>query len=560
MKSFRTAIVMMCIGLGCGAISAEGNVLRSEAFGVKADGKTDDGPAILKMVEAARALNGKPARLVFPKNGVIHAATGKERYLFALQHTENITIDGNGSTFLLDPYIRMMDLDYAKKPVIRDLNVDYTVTMFIDSVIETVDPKGAYVDVRVLVPGEEKNLGGPTKEDGEQWFGGFVWCENGKHMKAARHYRVKGATVLGEGRARIFFDGKAIPGHITGRIKPGTTRFSIPRPGVAHRHGPGPLFNIHDTVDGHFENIAVWGAPWFTYSIYRTEGTCRFINVDVVPKPGSKRMMAGCRDAFHVTGNRAKLVFEDCDTAGLGDDDYNFCILSSRIQEVISPTKLVIKQKFPIQYNPMRVGETLMVMNSENQVVGSAEITGYDEAPHKDGSRIIPGGRYCPPVTITLKTPIKGLAKDLHVWSKEAANPDTTMRNCTAIFSIRMQTSLTVENCTFTCYNVAYGFSPRTKHVEGPGPEFMKITDSTFHVGRGSGMVFQSGGKGPFDTTRVQSIHIENSNFHAPMRIDKAKAITLINNRFHSDVKVGAHATLKMSGNMRNGKPFASIH
>jgi len=526
-------------------------------FGVKADGKTDDGPAILKMVEAARAMKGKPVMLLFPKKKVIHAATGKDRYLFALQHTENVYVEGNSSTFLLDPQIRMMDLDYAKNLLIKNFNVDYTVTMFIESVIEKVDPKGAYVDVKVFMPGEEKNLGGPTKEDGEQWFGGFVWCENGKHMKAAKHYGVKSVKVLGKGRARVYFDGKAIPKQITSRIKPGMTRFSIPRPGVAQRYGPGPLFNIHDAVDGHFENIAVWGAPWFTYSVYRCEGTLKLINVDVVPKPGTDRLMSGCRDAFHVTGNRAKLTFTDCDTAGLGDDDYNFCILSSRIQKVISPTKLIIKQKFPIQYNPMQVRETLMVMNSENQIVGSATITGYDETPHKDGSTITPGGRYCPPVTITLKTPIKGLAKDLHVWSKEAANPDTTMKNCTATFSIRMQTSLTIDRCTFTCYNVAYGFSPRTKHVEGPGPEFMKITNSTFHVGRGSGMVFLSGGKGPFDTTRVQNIHIENSNFHAPMRIDKAKTINLINNHFYSDVKVGRRETLKVKGNKRNGKPFS---
>ena len=547
-------VALLTLIMGMTSVQAKDFHLRD--FGGKADGKTDDGPAILKMVEAARAINGKPVRLVFPKNKVIHAATGKGRYLFALQHTRNITIDGNGSTFLLTPHMRMVDLDHAKNPVIKNFNVDYTVTMFIESVIEKVDPKGSYVDVKVIESGEEKNLGGPTKEDGEQWFGGFVWCENGKHMKAAKHYAVKKTEVLGKDRARVFFDGKSMPKNITGNIKKGITRFSIPRPGVAQRHGPGPLFNIHDTVDGHFENIAVWGAPWFTYSIYRTEGTLRFIDVDVVPKPGTNRLMAGCRDAFHVTSNRSKLVFDGCDTAGLGDDDYNFCILSSRIQKVISPTKLIIEQKFPIQYNPMRVGETLVVMNSENQVVGSAKISAYNEKPHKDGTKIIPGGRYCPPITITLKTPIKGLAKDLHVWSKEAANLDTSMKNCTATFSIRMQTSLTIDRCTFTCYNVAYGFSPRTKHVEGPGPEYMKITNSEFRVGRGSGMVFQCGGKGSFETTRIQNIHIENSTFHAPMRIDKARSITLINNRFHSEVKVGKQATLKAKGNLRNGREF----
>jgi len=123
-------------------------------------------------------------------------------------------------------------------------------------------------------------------------------------------------------------------------------------------------------------------------------------------------------------------------------------------------------------------------------------------------------------------------------------------------FSIRMQTSLTIENCTFTCYNVAYGFSPRTKHVEGSGPEFMKITNSEFRVGRGSGMIFQSGGKGPFETTRIQNIHIEDCTFHTPMRIDKARNISLINNRFHSDVKVGGRATLTIDGNQWNGKAF----
>ena len=546
--------LLLSVFLGGSVVSA--TELHFSAFGGKADGETDDGPAILKMVEAARDLKGEPVRLLFPKEKVIHAKTGKERYLFALQHTENVTVDGNGSTFLLDPHIRMMDLDYAINPVIQNFNVDYTVTMFIDSVIENIDPNAAYVDVKVLVPGEETNLGGPSKADGEQWFGGFVWCENGPHMKAATHYAVKGAKVLGADRARIFFDGKAIPKNISARIKLGETRFSIPRPGVAHRYGPGPLFKIHDTRDGLFENISVWGAPWFTFSIYRTEGHCRFINVDVVPKPGSKRLMAGCRDAYHVTGNRAKLIFEDCDTAGLGDDDYNFCILSSKIKQVLSPTKLVIKQKFPIQYNPMRVGETLMVMNSQNQLVGSARIAAYDEAPQQDRSEIIAGGRYCPPVTVTLKTPIKGLAKELHVWSREAANPDTTMRNCTATFSIRMQTSLTVEHCTFTCYNVAYGFSPRSQNVEGPGPEFLKITNSIYKVGRGSGMVVQSGGKGSFETTRVQDVHIENSTFHAPLHISKAKAVTLLGNRFYSAVKLGKQANLDLSGNQLNDKPF----
>lgn len=93
-----------------------------------------------------------------------------------------------------------------------------------------------------------------------------------------------------------------------------------------------------------------------------------------------------------VTGNRVTLLFDGCDTGGLGDDDYNFCILSSAIEKVMSSTEIIIRQKFPIQYNPMRMGETVMVMNSENQIVVSAKINGYEETPHKDGSKNIPTG------------------------------------------------------------------------------------------------------------------------------------------------------------------------
>jgi len=531
-------------------------VVRVSDYGLKADGETDDGPAILRAIEAARAMKGRPVRVVFPAKKVIYAETGRDRYLLPLQRTGTVTIDGSGSTFLLHPDLRMVDLDNAECPVLKDFTVDYTVTMFIESVIEAVDPKRTYVDVKVLDAAEVGNLGGPTKEDGEQWFGGFIWCENGGNPKAARHYSVKGAEALGENRARIFFGGQSIPKQIADSIRPGVTRFSIPRPGVAHRHGPGPLFNIHDAVDVRLENITVWGAPWFTYSIYRCEGACTFANVDVLPKPGSNRLMAGCRDAFHVTGNRARLVFEGCDTGGIGDDDYNFCILSSRIQKVLSPTELVIRQKFPIQYNPMRVGETLMVMDNENSVIGSAKIVKYHETPQPGGPPIVPGGRYCPPVTVSLATPIDGLQKGLNAWSKEASNPDTTLRNCTASFSIRMQTSLKIDGCTFTCYNVAYRFSPRHTNVEGPGPEYMRIANSRFGVGRGSGMVFQCGGEGPIASTRVRSIHIEDSTFDAPLRITKAESVELLGNNFSADVSVGDRGTLTMEGNIRQGKIF----
>ncbi len=523
-------------------------------FGLKADGKSDDGPVIRKMIEAAKLRSPEPVTLVFPEKKTIFASSADNRYLFTLRHTANLTIDGRGSTFLLDPQIRMADLNGAKSIVMKNFQVDHSVSMFIESIVKAVNYKPGYIDVQTIDPKEIDQIGGPTKQDGEQWFGGFVWCENGSYPKAARHFSVASSEKQGNNLIRLFHGEGSFTQEMVKSIIPGVTALSAPRTGVAHRHGPGALFEIHDVTDATFENIHVWAAPWFAFSVYRCEGVCRFHDVDVVAQPGSGRRMSDCRDGIHVTANRARLIFEYCDTRGTGDDDYNFCILSSVIRKVTSPTEMVIRQKFPIQYNPMREGEILMLMDSANSIVGSGKIIRYAETPLKQGN-IIPGGS-CPEVTIQLDRPINGLKSGLTVWSKEASNPDTIMKHCSASFSIRMQTSLNIQHCRFFCYNTSYGMPEKGDNVEGPGPEFMNISDTEFHIGRGSGYVSQCQGDGPLEKTRLQRIALERCRFHGKLRIDKAQSIDLLNNTFDGEVFIGKRIRLRMEANRRNGHPF----
>lgn len=548
--------VVFVVLLSLGTISpGSASELKAEDFGIAADGRTDDGPAILRMIAVARSMGGRAVRLVFPANKVIFAATGESRYLFSLRNTSNLTIDGNHSTFLLDPALRMADLHFSRNVVMMNFQVDYTVSMFVETKVQSANPEMGYVDVVPNNPADLPHIAGPTKTDGEQWFGGFVWCENGTDPKAARHYSVERVEKRDGGVVRLFHGEGSFTAKLSESIRAGTTAFSVPRGGVAHRKGPGALFDIHDATDITLEGIRVWGAPWFVFSIYRCEGLCRFIDTDVTPKPDSGRLMSACRDAFHVTANRATLIFECCDTLGIGDDDYNFCSLTSRIKSLSSPTEIVVRQKFPIQYNPMRVGETLMVMNAENQIIGAAKISRYIETSHADGNPIAPGG-VCPEVRIQLEKPIEGLMPGLTVWSKEASNPDTSMIRCTAAVSIRIQTSLKIDRCQLTCYNVAYGMSPRDDNVEGPGPESVQITRTEFRTGRGSGFDVRCGGVGPFIRTRVQTIYIHGCTFHAPLRIDKARHITLQDNRFHEGVEIGDHEILDARGNTRKGQPW----
>ena len=528
--------------------------IRAVDFGLVGDGKTDDGPTIIRVVAEAKKHSPSQVTILFPSRKTIFAASAENRYLFFLRNAKNLTIDGNGSTFLLDPSIRMADLQGSSSITMKNMAVDYSKSMFIESIVQEVNQEKSYLDVKAKNANESNSMSGPTKEDGEQWFGGFVWCENGSRTKAARHFSVGKVEKREGGVVRIFHGEGSFTPDLAKSIIPGTTGFSVPRAGVAHRHGPGALFEIHDATDATMEHIHVWSAPWFAFSIYRCEGFCRFHDVDVVPKPNSGRRMSACRDAFHVTANRAKLSFEHCDSRGTGDDDYNFCILSSVIRKIISPTEIVIRQKFPIQYNPMREGETLMVMDANNSMIGSAKIARYTEVPLKQGA--ITAGGSCPEVTISLDAPITDLRTGLTVWSKEACNPDTTMSHCTATFSIRMQTSLTIKHCRFDCYNVSYGMSEKSDNVEGPGPEFMRISHSEFYRGRGAGYHAQCDGRGSPAATRLQSIEISHCLFHAPLKIAKANQVVLIDNAFEDSVLLGDHSKLQMSGNRKNGVNF----
>ncbi len=128
----------------------------------------------------------------------------------------------------------------------------------------------------------------------------------------------------------------------------------------------------------------------------------------------------------------------------------------------------------------------------------------------------------------------------------------SSWRRETRSFSCRFQTSLTIERCRFACYTVAYG-----EDIEGPGPERIHIVDSEFLPGRNSGLNVQAGGSGAIGKTRVQEVRLERCIFRAPLTIRKARRIVLQNNQFHGDVNIGDSETLEMTGNTRNGEPFA---
>lgn len=450
-------------------------VLAAADFGVRADGVEDDGPAIGRMLTAAAAATG-PARLVFPAGGRIRVTTALDRYVFQFDNSRSLTLDGQGSTFLLGPDLRFLRLRRSNNISIRNLNIDFEPLPFVDGIVRSVNARERFVDVSVPPAAAASLQGGPTRQDGEQAFFGMLWHE-GPYGLLGRHYWTARMTPSpAPGVMRIF---AADNFHEFADIKPESWRISLPVPGIAHRHGPGACIDISDNETVTMEDVELWSAPWFGVHVIRNSGPVTFRRVHIRPKPGSGRLTSTWRDGFHVKGNSGALLWEDCILSGMNDDAFNISTHTSRVRRIISPTVIEVLQAFPLNVMPWHEGKTLAATDPKSRIkLGTARIVTVTGSATE---RQINGAPAATPVTIEIDRPIPGLGIGAMVWEPESANPDTTLRRCTIRNSCRFQSPVTLEACDITAFIWFYG-----EAIEGPFPSNVIVRDCILRRGRGN--------------------------------------------------------------------------
>ena len=470
------------------AARAAATVIRAVEFGLKGDAQTDDGPAIRRMLAAAAGAGG-PVRLAFPAARTIRVTTAPQRYVFRLNDVADLTIDGGGSTFLLAPEVRFLRLTHSRNVEFRNLNIDFAPLPFADGTVAAVNAAAKFLDVRLAPSVYAPPAGGPTRQDGEQAFFSMLWYP-GPYGRVSRHYWTERMEQAGRpGTLRV---------HCSERfrrfddIKPGTWLISLPVPGIAHRYGPGGCLDIFDNDTVTFENVELWSAPWFGFRVMRNTGEVTFRRVHIRPKPGTGRLTSTWRDGFHVKGNSAKLLWEDCILSGMNDDAFNISTHCSRVRQMLSPREVVVLQAFALNPMPWRRGATFAAADFEAAaLLGTARIVKVTRSAEK---RLLHGKPAASPVTLLLDRPIEGLAKGAMVWQPESSNPRTTLRRCRIENSCRLQTPVTLDACDVTALLWFHA-----ERVEGPFPSNVTIRDCRLRRGRGNprlAVSFAGGGSG----------------------------------------------------------------
>ena len=450
--------------------------IRALDYAVKGDGVTDDGPAVLRMLEKAIQSAG-PIKIQFDSGKKYYLKTGKNRYAFILDNCRDIILDGGGSTFLIDKDIRWLKVVHSENITVQNFVVDYVPPPFVDGIIMAYNKQSGTLDVRIDEGFTTPPAGGPTKQDGEQAYFGFLWSpgtysapECGGSYLVRHNVDVLDTKPINTSMVRVITNPA---GWFFDSIQPGETRFSVPVSGVAHRFGPGESCVIASNTNVTMENVDMYSAPWFAYGINGNRGRLVFRNVNL--RPGAGRISSAARDGFHVKFNRSSLLWENCTVQGNGDDAYNIASYGFTIIEVISPTRIKISQNFPLGVVPMEMNDTLVFYSpSRGKILGNSKIAGLNPANYTGDN---------PPVyMIDLDTAIDDIKiHNTWVWNVESSNPHTILRNCRVDTSCRMRSPMLIDTCKFNALAWFTGDS-----LEAPVPGNIRACNSTFRLGQGN--------------------------------------------------------------------------
>jgi hypothetical protein len=512
---------------------SESKTLQATDFGLVADGVTDDGPAIRNLLDAARAAK-QPVTIRFPEKKQIFIATGTERYGFRLDGFKGLGIDGGDSTFLVHQDLRFLKATSCEDLKIGFLKIDVTPSPVAESVVIDQAENGRQLKVRLRNSAQMGQLGGPTKQEGEQSFFGMIWLK-GSYANSSEHYYYHQVRPVAGEPGVVWLEGKEkLPDWVRKKLVIGSTALSLPIPGVAHLHGPGAMTVIDRCKNVNIEEMETWSAPWFAWQIFRNSGELVFRNTHIRAKPDSGRITSSWRDGFHVKGNSGKLLFEGCILEGMNDDAFNISTHGWRVIDVLAPDRILIRQIFPIQYMPMQVGGNAFILSADGtRRLDPAGIREIREIPRKGDHPDL-----APDLELVLDKNIEGLAKNCVVWDTSTSNPDTTIRRCRIGNSCRFQSPVTLENCESNALLFFYSDT-----VEGPLPSGSIVRNCILRQGRGnlrdavSIQGWRQGTKAnatptPGHALPLRNILLDNNEIYGGVSARNVNALKFQNNRF----------------------------
>lgn len=475
-------IVASILALSYTTIYSQETTVYLKDFLSPEEAATDAMPAIRKALETVKEKNA--SSLVLP-GGMIRIRPEKafEQYLFISNNDESLkriafqldgfsglTIDGNGTSLLFSGFISPFNLSKCNDITIKDLDIDFVRTFHSEGVITSSFNGG--IDVRF--PDEYKTdiVNGFLRFSDDE---GVVYpysnmLEFDGRLREPAHYATdiwlqrEGvmASRNEDGSFRITGDNK--------KGKPGNVMVF----GAASRYNPG--FTLSDCSGITIEDVNLYHCGGMGVIAQRS----RDILLDglrIVPAPGKDRMVSITADATHFVNCAGYIKMIDCEFRNQKDDATNIHGLYMVVDEVISPTSLLLCWRNTGQYGVdfIKEGMTLELVDNE-------DLNTYARRKVK---KVTPLNKVYTEVEFT--EPLPEGVKEKHVLAADDEYPEVL-----------------IKGCTFA------GNRARGLLLGSHAP--MVVEDCYFHI-PGAAILLEGDGNYWFEQSGVRNLTIRNNTF-----------------------------------------------
>lgn len=474
-------------------------VLKAADFGVKGDGKTDDGPAIGKAIEAAME---QQATLQF-ESGKVYFIASTDRSAgpfgspFAMQGADGVTVDGGGSVFRFAPGISYFAMTDNRDIRICNMKLDLSVSPYLVGTVKAVS--GAHVTYTTdIEPNQDFN-------DSRGYTNFSIEYNEGKQERPHQFINTMQKTASKEIKVEYQTESH---GYAVG------DKVFVPNPGIGNALSE-IMYIASNTGCMVFENIEVWAAPSFIANIRDNDAELYFENVDYIPGEENDReiKMVSWRDGYHVKDNRRPIHWNECDVGVLFDDVFNVSNTLGYITSVKNGNQMTVTQYEMYthgSYHPFncRVGDVIEVFSTKGVYAGLATVRRVTQNPNGTTDLVLEYGDN-----------LKKMETGWLVGNRDTCAPGSTVTNSRFTGTFRFRRDIRIENCVF---DMLITWIREDGSVEGPIPGNIDYVGCTFNGGS-----LDIGAAGTSVRSAMKDIGFWGCTFNDGAKIAKGRNVTV---------------------------------
>jgi len=342
-------IVFIFLLLGVSTLYAKDFYVKE--YGAKGDGKSDDGPAIRKAVEAA--VKAAPDATVIFEKKRYRLARAKLDYHIALKGVKGLTIEGNGAELINNPWNNIVKLEECEDVTVRGFVLDCDPLPFTQGTITDVDAKMGSFMLKIQ-EGYDNPVAVYRKIGKKKPNWGWGVCMDPKERKrkadAIMHFHIQDVKETTDDllQVQLVYNARKHAKELTKG-----DRFVIT---MKYGRG-GASFYVTRSANCRLESNTFFTAKYgMTHSLSDNRGRIHVKGVKITFKPGTDRLISTPKDGFHCKHNKVGPTIEDGLFEGLLDDTINISVCPYWVRQDLSDNRYLIAE---VQFSP-RKGDTLM--------------------------------------------------------------------------------------------------------------------------------------------------------------------------------------------------------